>query len=125
MLTATKTIPGVNKPMFMTKDALDMLQREIEAMAKGFISGPILLRYSGPILMRISDYRKLLQKGKAAKIAVNYHEVVRKSAISIQNRLPATYSVTSRFIESEDPKYTNDAIGMMDLFLGEISEMLR
>ena len=33
LLTATKTIPGVNKPMFMMKDALDMLQREIEAMA--------------------------------------------------------------------------------------------
>jgi hypothetical protein len=55
---------------------------------------------------------------------VNYHEVVRKSAIRIQSRLPATYSVTSRFIESEDPKYTNDAISMMDLFLVEISDML-
>jgi hypothetical protein len=53
--------------MFMTKDALDMLQREIEAMAEGFISGPILMSISGPILMRIRDYMKLLQKGNAAK----------------------------------------------------------
>jgi hypothetical protein len=103
--------------MRMTKDALNLLQRKIEAMARGFISGPIL--------MRISDYMKLQQKEKAAKIAVSYHEVVRKSAMRIQSRLPVAYSVTSKFIESEDPKYTNDAIGMMDLFLGKISEMFR
>jgi hypothetical protein len=40
----------------------------------------------------------------------------------IQSRIPVAYSITSKFIESEDPKYTNDAIGMMDLFLGKISE---
>ena len=61
--------------MCMTKDALNLLQRKIEAMAGGFISGPILTK--------ISDYRKLLQKGKAAKITVKFHEVVRKSACTL------------------------------------------
>jgi hypothetical protein len=41
--------------MCMTKDAVNLLQRRIEAMAGGFISGPIMTK--------ISDYRKLLQKG--------------------------------------------------------------
>jgi hypothetical protein len=86
-------------------------------MAGGFISGPIMTK--------IHDYRKLLQKGKSAKVKVGYHEVVRKSAMRIQSRIPAAYSITSKFIEPEDPKHTNDAIGMMDLLMGKLSEMFR
>jgi hypothetical protein len=86
-------------------------------MAGGFISGPIMTK--------IHDYRKLLQKGKSAKVKVVYHEVVRKSATRIQSRIPAAYSIISKFIEPEDPKHTNDAIGMMDLLMGKLSEMFR
>ena len=39
--------------MCMTKDAVNLLQRRVEAMAGGFISGPIM--------SKIIDYRKLLQ----------------------------------------------------------------
>ena len=99
--------------MCMTKDAVNLLQRRVEAMAGGFISGPIM--------SKITDYRKLLQKGKSAKIMVGFHEVCRKSAMRIQSRLPAAYPITSKFIEPEDPKYTNDAIGQMDLLLGKLS----
>ena len=41
--------------MCMTKDAVNLLQRRIEAMTGGLISGPIMTK--------IADYRKLLQKG--------------------------------------------------------------
>jgi hypothetical protein len=75
----------------MAKDAVNLLQRRIEAMAGDFISGPILTK--------IGDYRKLLQTGKAAKVTVGYHEVVRKSAMRLQSRTPAAYSITSKFIE--------------------------
>jgi hypothetical protein len=43
----------------MTKDALNLLQRKIEAMAGGFISGPILTK--------ISDYRKFCRKERQLK----------------------------------------------------------
>ena len=101
----------------MTKDAVNLPQRRIEAMAGGFISGPIVTK--------IKDYRKLLHKGKTAKVKVGYHEVVRKSAIRLQSGVPAAYSVTSKFIEHENPIHTNDAIGIMDLLTGNMSEMFR
>jgi hypothetical protein len=47
---------------------VNLLQRRIEAMAGGFISGSILTK--------IADYQKSLKNGKAAKIAVGFHEVV-------------------------------------------------
>jgi hypothetical protein len=103
--------------MCMTKDAVNLLQRKIEAMAGGFISGPIMTK--------IHDYRKLLQKGKSAKVKVGFHEVVRKSAMRIQSRIHAAYAITSKFIEPENPEHTNDAIGMMDLLMGKLSEMFR
>ena len=56
--------------MCMTKDAVNLIHRRVEAMAGGFISGPIM--------SKITDYRKLLQKGKSAKIRVSFHEVCRK-----------------------------------------------
>ena len=43
----------------------------------------------------------------------------------LQSRIPAAYSITSKFIEPEDPKHTHDAIGMMDLLMGKLSEMFR
>ena len=76
-------------------------------------------------MTKITDYRKLLQKGKSAKVTVGFHEVCQKSAMRIQSHLPAAYPITSKFIEPEDPKYTNDALGQMDLLLGKLSEMFR
>ena len=107
----------IHPHMCMTKDDVNMLQRKIESMSGGFVSGPIMVK--------VDEYRKILQKGKAAKIKVGYHELVRKCAMRIQNRVPAAYSITSRFIAQELPTLTYDSIGNMDLFLGQISEMFR
>ena len=103
--------------MCMTKDAVNLLQRQIESMAGGFISGPILTK--------IDAYRKILQRGKTAKIKVGYHELVRRCAMRIQNRLQAAYSITSKYIESEEPIHTYDAIGIMDVMMGQLVEMFR
>ena len=109
----------IHPHMCMTKDAVNLLQRRIEAMAGGFISGPIVVK--------IDDYMytKILQKGKAATVKVGYHKLVRKCAMRIQNRVPAAYSIASKYIEQELPIHTYDAIGIMDVFMGQISEMFR
>jgi hypothetical protein len=77
--------------MCMTEDAVNLLHRRIEAMAGGFISGPIV--------PKINDCRKRLQKRKTAKVECSYHELVRKCAMRLQSRCTTAYSITSKYIE--------------------------
>jgi hypothetical protein len=106
-------------------DTVNLLQHRIEAMAGGFIPTSVLtpnadLSYQEcsllkqTLLMKITNYRALLQKGRTVKITVGSHEIIPNTGGNI------TSVCNTRMVLSMQPSYDRSRrpAGMNDIMLG-------